>query len=119
LVHGELEDHAFHTFEPEVGSCTQCHPSWTDFSGVDTFQASVLDKMDELAALFGFADWEAMHADDTGWDNTAAGVEVWQREAAYAVYFVYSDGSMGVHNPHYTMDLLQNAIDYYVEMDTK
>ena len=39
-------------------------------------------------------------------------VEVWEREAAYALYFVAHDASLGVHNPNYSEDLLQNAIDH-------
>ncbi len=113
MLHGELQDHSFHTFTPDVGNCVECHTSWTDFTALDAFQASVLAKMDELAELFGYLDWHDM---EENWDSTAEGVEPWQREVAYAAYFVYDDGSMGVHNPSYAMDLLVNAIDYYTEM---
>ncbi|MBC8425324.1 ammonia-forming cytochrome c nitrite reductase subunit c552 [bacterium] len=116
LLHGELQDHSFHTFTPEVGSCTGCHTGWVDFSEVTTFQATITAKMDELAVLFGYADWVEM--EDT-WDSEAMGVEVWQREAAYAAFFVYDDASHGAHNPDYAMDLLQNAIDHYTAMDSK
>jgi len=119
FLHGEMQDHSFHTFTPDVGNCTSCHPSWTDFTALEVYQASVHAKMDELAVLFDYADWDAMHDDETGWDSEAEGVEAWQREAAYAMYFVYADGSMGAHNPSYTEDLLQNAIDYYTLMSTK
>ena len=111
LVHGTNQQHSFHSFLPEVGSCTGCHTSWTDFTAVEAFQASITAKLDELADRFGFDTWEELAAD---WDSTAAGVETWQREAAYAGFFVDSDGSRGVHNPDYAMDLLQNAIDYYM-----
>ena len=40
------------------------------------------------------------------WDNQDPAVEVWMREAAYALYFVYSDGSHGIHNPAYAQSLL-------------
>ena len=33
-IHGENQEHSFHSFKPEVGSCTGCHGSWTDFSPV-------------------------------------------------------------------------------------
>ncbi len=116
ILHGELQDHSFHTFEPDVGNCVDCHGGWSDFSDMETFQASVDAKMDELAALFGYTDFHDM---EQNWDSTAGTVEVWQREAAYAAYFVYGDGSHGVHNPHFAMDLLQNAIDYYTEMSSR
>ena len=45
-------------------------------------------------------------------DSQAAGVEVWEREAAYALLFVAYDGSVGIHNPDYARDLLDNAIDH-------
>lgn len=118
LLHGELQDHSFHSFTPEVGSCntTGCHTTWTDFTVRDAYQATTLAKLDELAGKFGFTDWAAF---DEGWDSTDAAVEVWQREAAYAGFFVANDGSMGVHNPSYARDLLQNAIDYYEANETK
>lgn len=116
LLHGALQDHSFHTFEPEVGSCTGCHTGWTDFTPVATFQATITAKLDELAVLFGYIDFVDM---EENWDSEAIGVEVWQREAAYAAFFVFDDGSHGVHNPDYAMDLLQNAIDHYAAMDTK
>ncbi len=107
---GQLQDHAFHTFEPTVGNCKPCH-TMTDFN-YHNIQTIVEEKMDELAALLGFPSAEAFFAEGTGWNSRAAGVEVWHREAAYALVFVSSDGSRGVHNAEYVMDLLDNAIDY-------
>jgi len=110
VIHGELQDHSFHTFSPTVGNCEPCHtiPDF-DYGGVQT---AVGTKMNELAVLFGFADSAAFFADDTGWDSEAEGVTVAEREAAYAMYFVNADGSLGVHNPDFALDLLDNAIDY-------
>jgi len=107
---GTLQDHAFHTFEPDVGNCEPCH-SLTDFN-FHNIQTIVAEKMDEIASLLGYADTEAFFQEGTGWDSRAPGVQVWQREVAYAMVFVHADGSRGVHNPEYVIDLLDNAIDY-------
>lgn len=108
--HGELQDHAFHTFEPTVGNCEPCH-TMPDFN-YHNIQTIVAERMDELAGLLGFASAAAFLDEESGWDSQAPGVQVWQREAAYALVFVNSDGSRGVHNAEYVMDLLDNAIDY-------
>lgn len=115
-IHGESQAHAFHSFTPEVGNCEPCHVGLPDFDyhGVQTTVAGL---MDDLATRFGYADAAAMLDHDTGWDSEGDGVEAWQREAAYALYFVNSDGSMGVHNPSYAIDLLENAIGHYDVMD--
>jgi hypothetical protein len=110
VSHGELQDHAFHTFEPTVGNCEPCH-TIPDFN-FHNIQTIVGEKMDQLAGLLGFENAAAFLDPETGWNSRAAGVEIWQREAAYALVFVDSDGSRGVHNAQYVMDLLDNAIDY-------
>jgi len=109
LVHGELQDHSFHTFEPTVGNCEPCH-TLPDFN-YHNRQTITQEKMDELAVALGYTDAADLLAtfDD---DNTDENFAVWKREAAYALYFVAHDGSLGVHNPNYSEDLLQNAIDY-------
>ena len=73
--------------------------------------------MNELAGTFGYAD---LHGHGRGdhrrvAGTTAVGVTVWQREAAYPLYFLNADRSKGAHNPTYAKSLLQNAIDYYDE----
>jgi formate-dependent nitrite reductase cytochrome c552 subunit len=107
-MHGEVVDHAFHTWQPTVGNCEPCHIGIPDFN-VSGVQTTVQEKLDELAALFGYVDW---HDLETNWDSEAAGVLVWEREAIYAGFFVYEDGSMGIHNPTYALSLLGNAIAY-------
>ncbi len=110
-LHGELQDHAFHNFNPDVGNCEPCHQNLPDFN-YNNLQTDVMDKMDELAQALGYDDAEAFLDEDTGWDSQAVDVEVWEREAAYALVFVNNDGSKGVHNPDYALDLLNNAINY-------
>jgi hypothetical protein len=109
-MHGELQDHAFHSFEPTLeNGCGTCHPG-IDEAYVTTFTDEIEGLLDGIATRLGYADYEAMEAtlDD---DNPL--YEVFEREIAYALAFVISDGSMGIHNPDYTRDLLNNAIDYY------
>lgn len=111
-IHGESQEHAFHTFEPTDGNCAPCHTETSALSLalVKARQDAIVAKMNELAGLFGYATWEEF---DANWNSRGAGVTTWQREAAYALYFVISDGSRGAHNDEYAEDLLQNAIDYF------
>jgi formate-dependent nitrite reductase cytochrome c552 subunit len=118
-IHGESQDHAFHNFQPTVDNCLPCHTITDfDYNGVQT---TVQEMMDDLATRFGFADAAAMLNEDTGWDavNEEPTWQPWQREAAYALFFVANDGSHGVHNPAYTIDLLQNAMDSYDANDKR
>jgi len=120
-LHGELQGHAFHNFKPsnqasdEGPNCAGCHgappdPEDEEFFDFSDGQTEVMALMDDLAGRFGYADhaafMDAVDDDNAGWT-------VWQREAAYALVFVYNDGSRGVHNPVYAKSLLNNAIDYY------
>ena len=118
-IHGESQEHSFHTFQPTVDNCLPCHTT-PDFD-VDDVQTTVQNMLDDLATRFGFADAAAMLDEDTGWDavNEAVTWEPWQREAAYALFFVANDGSHGVHNPAYAIDLLQNAMDHYDANDKR
>ncbi|MGD8700052.1 MAG: multiheme c-type cytochrome [Gemmatimonadales bacterium] len=107
-MHGSTVQHAFHTWEPTVGNCEPCHIGIPDFN-VEGLQTTVQGKLDELAGLFGYIDWADL---DANWDSEADGVLVWEREAIYAGYFVFNDGSLGIHNPTYALSLLDNAIAY-------
>ncbi|MEZ4387075.1 MAG: ammonia-forming cytochrome c nitrite reductase subunit c552 [Candidatus Krumholzibacteriia bacterium] len=113
VLHGETSEFAFHNFRVEVSErCTPCHGE-SDETLVTDYQATIIAKLDALAQRFGFADLAAFEDETTGWDSTAEGVEPWQRESAYAIYWVVNDGSYGVHNPNYIEAVLDNAIDYY------
>lgn len=109
-LHGSLQDHSFHTFEPGVGNCEPCH-TVTDFN-VNDVQTTVMGLMDDLAVALGFIDADDMAAN---FDSEGVGVQVWEREAAYAFFFVLNDGSYGVHNTDYTEDLLNNAIAWALD----
>jgi len=116
-VHGQLQDHSFHTFTPVpvdpdgngTGNCEPCHS--TDTFDINGLQTEIHGKMDTLAQALGYADAADMEANwDT--DNVADDFPTWKREAGYAFYFVFDDGSYGVHNPNYATALLDNAIAY-------
>lgn len=95
---------------PEWLGCVGCHGTAANSDQLyDGIRTDVETKLNEIAVLLGYADLAAFEAaiDD---DNPTWTVQ--QREAAYAAVFVLSDGSWGVHNPDYTIDLLDNAIDY-------
>ncbi len=111
VLHGDTQEFAFHNFRPDVGTnCSGCHGDAFGENDITTFQDTIVALMDDLATRFGYADYHDM---EENWDSTADGVESWEREAAYAMYFVIGDGSLGVHNPDYTIDLLNNAIAYH------
>ena len=114
-IHGTSQSHAFHTFQPDQGNCVGCHSdiaNYTDFDYRDT-QTEIRGLLDDLAAAIGYTDMAGMLDETTGWDATnQSGAVAWQREAAYAWYFVYNDGSFGIHNATYARSLLNNAITY-------
>jgi hypothetical protein len=107
-LHGEIQEHPFHTWEPTVDNCVPCHTGIPDFN-VNGAQDTIQAKLDSLAVLFGYTDFHNM---EENWDSTDPSVTVWQREAAYAAFFIYDDGSLGLHNPKYANSLLDNAIAY-------
>lgn len=100
------EGHTVHTFTPDVENCQPCHPGITDFN-VNGVQDQIRDKLNQVAVLVGYADWETLELtldeDNPSWT-------VAQREAVYGAVFVYNSGSFGVHNPDYANSLLDNAI---------
>jgi hypothetical protein len=108
-LHGELQDHAFHTFEVNTENCLPCHtlPEGDfDYNGVQT---EIAGKLDQVAVLLGYADWATLYL---VFEDDNAGWTVAQREAFYGAVFVAESGSLGVHNSSYARSLLDNAITY-------
>jgi hypothetical protein len=108
-LHGELQDHSFHTFAPNVENCLPCHtlPEGDfDYKGVQT---EIHGKLDQVAVLMGYADWDTLvltlNADNLLWT-------VEERQAVYGAVFVYNSHDFGVHNSNYARSLLDNAIHY-------
>lgn len=88
-----------------IAACTQCHSSATSFNAFNG-QANTQALMDDLAALLtdaGILDAENYAVPGTYPANVAA---------AFLNYkFIYHDGSLGVHNPHYVRAILTNTIE--------
>jgi hypothetical protein len=114
-----------HTFLPKVEACQPCHGTLTDFDdiranddwdgngqaeGVQTEIAGLLHELEMTLLESG--------VDTTGGTDlvTALGdtnrSTVAQRTAGYNLVFVEDDKSMGVHNPFYCAQLLQQSILY-------
>ncbi len=109
LLHGDLQDHAFHTFEVNTENCLPCHtlPEGDfDYNGVQT---TIHGKLDQVAVLMGYADWDTLVL-TLNQDNLLWTVE--QRQAVYGAVFVYNSHDFGVHNSTYANSLLDNAILY-------
>jgi hypothetical protein len=102
------DGHTVHNFMPDVENCQPCHPGITDFN-VNGMQDQIRSKLDQLAVLLGYADWDTLELTLND-DNPS--MTVAQREALYAGVFVFNSGSFGVHNPDYANSLLDNAITY-------
>jgi hypothetical protein len=109
-LHGELQDHAFHTFEVNVENCLPCH-TLTDFD-YNGVQTTISGKLDQVAVLLGYADWDTLYL-IFGDENEAWTVA--QREAFYGAVFVAESGDLGVHNSTYANSLLDNAILYLTQ----
>lgn len=113
-----------HKFEPTVDACVTCHGpindfdeimATNDFDGdgrVEGVQSEVQGLLDLLAS--------ALVAD--GLDTTGVGIAgalgdtttstFKQREAGYNWVFVVDDKSLGVHNPDYAVQLLQQSYKF-------
>ena len=108
-LHGELQDHAFHTFEVNTENCLPCHTLAEgdfDYNGVQT---EIHGKLDQVAVLMGYADWDTLVL-TLNEDNILWTVE--QRQAVYGAVFVYNSHDFGVHNSTYANSLLDNGLDY-------
>jgi hypothetical protein len=106
-LHGELQDHAFHTFEVNTENCLPCHtlPEGDfDYNGVQT---ACQGKLDQVGTLMGYTDWADLLA-TLNVDNLLWTPE--ERGAVYGAVFVNNSGDLCVHNKSYAFSLLDNAI---------
>jgi cytochrome c551/c552 len=100
---GENDDH---TFEPSVSACTACHADAEDLdiNGVQTEVQAMLDELEELLIAAELLDEEGHPA-----------VEMLDETDAYAlwnwIFIAHEDGSLGVHNPKYTIALLEASLE--------
>jgi len=92
-----------HTFEPVEASCAECHDE--DFDPGDE-QGEIQEMIDELAELLkgkGLLDEEGHPV--VGVYPAAEAQALWNY-----IFIAIEDGSLGVHNPGYTEDLLEASI---------
>jgi hypothetical protein len=116
-----------HSFAPTVEACAPCHGTLTDFSDVtakldydgDGEREGVQTEIEGLLALLeqtiidASATPEAraaLEADFEGQLGLATVTTVDQRKAGYNWAYVTFDGSKGVHNATYAVQLLQQSI---------
>ena len=125
-----------HTFELDEHGCMICHTSGRTYQ---VTQAQTQAKLVNLSALlnywaqdqgpsllgtsaYGINGWEFTMAGNLAWTNAGvngAGPSSSQqlklpatvRQARFDAYMIYSDGSMGIHNPTYR-DMLFNDAEY-------
>ena len=104
VSHGDFQPEvAGHDFMPSLTACQPCHPGLTSFD-LNGFQSDVDDMLDELLTAIGVSSPDSL--------GSATATTPDQRKAGFAYAFVSADASHGVHNPAYTLSLLENAIDY-------
>lgn len=116
-----------HSFEPTVEACTPCHGGVEDFDqilakqdydgdgtieGVQSEVAGLLDVLREtvIAASTSQEAIDALTADFAANMGSATLTTKPQRAAAYNWAYVSFDGSTGVHNTTYAVQLLQQSI---------
>ncbi|HKJ39138.1 MAG TPA: cytochrome c3 family protein [Anaerolineales bacterium] len=95
-----------HTFLPTVAACQGCHADIEDFdfSGLQTEVDALAAELAELLEAAGMYEIEA--------DHPVVGIYEADKAAALWNYILITaeDSSHGVHNPSYTVDLLEWSI---------
>ncbi len=99
-----------HSFEVNQFSCTisGCHPSVTQARAVQaTLKAEIQGRLDRIEDLLGApATWEyAAEGGPVDQDAVAENV----KKARFLYHYVLGDGSLGMHNPDYVRDMLEEA----------
>jgi hypothetical protein len=98
-----------HTFEPDVAACQECHGDVENFDieGVQTEVQAMLDELGDLLVAEGVLSENGPEGHpivEEAPENVALALYNW-------IYVSHEDKSLGVHNPDYTMDLLQAGLD--------
>jgi hypothetical protein len=121
-----------HDFRPTVQACEFCHGTIADFNDIkakkdydgdgtiEGIRSEVTALADTLAHVIIRATANPAFRDslqtyyNAGSFELAAGKAAWttvaQRAAAYNYFYVEFDGSTGIHNPTYAIQLLQQSI---------
>ncbi len=110
-----------HTFEPTVEACANCHGTITSFDEIMALEdfdgdGAVEGVQSEVSGLLHLLEtaFVANGLDTTGTDYMGALGDPLKsttilREAGYNYAFVEDDKSLGVHNPDYAIQLLQQS----------
>jgi hypothetical protein len=97
---------ANHTWEPSTAACEECHSDVESFdiNGVQTEVQAKLDELEELLIAAGLLDTEGHPIVTEAPEAQAQALWNW-------IYIAHEDKSLGVHNPQYTMDLLDYSLE--------
>ncbi len=113
-----------HTFLPKVDACVGCHGAIADFDDIRALEdfdgdGSIEGIQSEVTGLIHLIEGALIA---TGLDTTGNGFEgalgdttisnFVQRGAGYNMLFVEEDKSLGVHNPDYAIQILQQSYQY-------
>lgn len=98
-----------HLFEPDLATCQECHDGAESFdiNGVQTEVQAMLDELGDGLVAAGVLDVNGPEGHpivEEAPENVALALYNW-------IYVAHEDASLGVHNPDYTMDLLQAGLD--------
>jgi hypothetical protein len=104
-----MGENSSHFYEPDVAACQECHEGAENFdlNGVQTEVQAMLDELGDLLVAEGVLDVNGPEGHpivEEAPENVALALYNW-------IYVAHEDGSLGVHNPSYTMDLLQAGLD--------
>ena len=116
-----------HSFEPTVEACAPCHGSLATFDEIRAKQdfdgdGAIEGVQSEIAGLLGILEETIIEASSTpenqailqaSFEDSLGSPRVTtpdQRRAGYNWAYVSFDGSMGVHNTNYSIQLLQQSI---------
>jgi nitrate/TMAO reductase-like tetraheme cytochrome c subunit len=100
-----------HSYEPNVAACQQCHTDAEDFDieGVQTEVEGLIEELRPLLLAKGMLEEGETPEDDhpvLGTYPEAEAAALWNY-----IYIAHEDKSLGVHNPDYTIDLLEASIE--------
>jgi hypothetical protein len=95
-----------HTFEADVAACQDCHSGMESFddTGLQTEVQEGLDQLEEALVARGWLDEEGHPAVTNIPAPEAYALWNW-------IFIAHEDGSLGVHNPTYTRDLIAASLE--------
>jgi hypothetical protein len=114
-----------HTFAPTTSSCKSCHGEIADFNdlmangdydgdgAVEGFKSEIEGLMNTLASELhaaGLTDTVGVTAALTATNGDTSDLAIKLRKGGWNYTLVENDGSMGIHNPTYAVQILQQSI---------